>query len=61
MYGCGWVALPDIWESSGDPPGCLGAYTGYPVVVGWLFRTFGSRRETLPDVQECSRDPPGCP
>ena len=48
-----WKALPDNREWSGIIPGCPGAYTGYSVVIGWLFRTFGSRRETLPDVQEC--------
>ena len=40
IYVSGWVALPDIWGLSGDPAECSGAYTGYPVVVGWLFRTF---------------------
>ena len=24
LSGSGWVAIPDIWESSGDPPGCPG-------------------------------------
>ena len=55
-------ALLDVWEWSeafhnvrewsGIYPRCPGGTTGYPVVVGWLFRMSGSGREALPDVQE---------
>ena len=57
-----WLkALPDVWEGSGFPPGCLG-------VAGRPFRMSGSCREALPDVweesgyaPECLVGLPGCP
>ena len=64
MFGSGQKALADVWEWSGDPPGCLG-------VVGWPSRMSGSGRKAcwmsgsgqkaLADVWEWSRNPPGCP
>ena len=47
-------ALPVLWESSGDHPGC-------PGVVGRPSRMSGSGWEALPDVREWSGGPPGCP
>ena len=43
MTGSGRLALPVVWEWSGDPSGC-------PVVVGRLSRMSLSGREALPNV-----------
>ena len=47
------AALPDVWEWSGGPSGCLG-------VVGRPSRMSGSVRGALPDVQERSGGVTGC-
>ena len=45
MYGIGRLALPDVWEMSGVPPGC-------PEVVWMPSRMSRSGRENLPNVPE---------
>ena len=66
MSGSSQEALLDVrephqvvWVWSGDPPGCSGAPTGCPVVVGCLSRMSGSGREALPNVREWLGGPPG--
>ena len=54
MSGSGRVALSDILEWSGGPPGC-------PEEDGRPSRMSGSGRESLLDVQEWSGGPPICP
>ena len=50
----GRLALSDVFEWSGGPPGC-------PGVVFWPSRMSGSGREALMDVLEWSGGPPRCP
>ena len=45
MSGGGQEILPDVWEWSGDPPGC-------PGVVDRPSRMSGSGREAIADVRE---------
>ena len=48
----GRVALPDVRDWSGGPPGC-------PGVVGWPFRMSGIGRVALPVFREWSEGSPG--
>ena len=54
MSGSDPVALGDVRECSGGPPGC-------PGVIGRPSRMSGCDREALPDVRVWSGGLPGCP
>ena len=70
MSGSGRVALPGVWQLSGDPSECsgvVGGPFGCSRVVWRPSRMSGNGRETLPNVQEalwavweCSEGPLGC-
>ena len=61
MFDSGREALPDVWEWSGGPPGCLGVDGGpsrmsgsgpdTPRMSGRNSRMSGSGRKAIPDVQ----------
>ena len=57
MSRCGWEALPDIQEWSGDTPVCLVVVGRPSQMSGRPSRMFCSGQEALPDVQVT----PGCP
>ena len=63
MSGNGQETLPDVWEWSGDLPGCPGVFERPSMISESgqeALLISGSGRESLPDVWEWSGGPPGC-
>ena len=57
MSGSGRLALPDVWEWSGVPPGCSGGPPGFLGVIEMPSQMSGSDWDALPDVRQLSGGP----